>query len=358
MGVVLTMHTKFNRIFISHASEDAECCEKLASALDEGGARTWFSGRDLLAGQHWLTEIEGVIRSSRYFLALMSRHSVRKSGIIQKEMKEAIKILDQQPPDTIYLLPVRIEDVEPAHESLMELQWIDLFKDWERAVTDILTAVRAGKTSVLLVDDHELVRSALGGMINREGDFEVAGEASDAGEAMSIALACRPDVIITDIDMPGMICFDALRRVKAELPDTKIIFLSAFFHDHYIEQALSIGAQAYVVKGDPPKILFDALKEVAAGGTYFSQEVRSRFALTDDGHPVVSEQTVASTLTNRETEVLRYLARGLSKKEIAETMHLSFETVEHHSTSVMRKLDIHDRVELARYAIREGLAEA
>ncbi len=211
---------------------------------------------------------------------------------------------------------------------------------------------------ILLVDDHELVRSALREMLDRDEKFEVVGEASNAGEALATADHCAPDILVMDIDMPGMICFDAVKQMRLKLPDLAVIFLSAFFHDHYIEQAIAVGAKGYVIKGDPPKTLFEALHEVASGGAYFSSEVRARFALDKEGRPMPSGRTVTSTLTNREVEVLRYLARGLSKKEIAKTMHLSVKTVEHHSASVMRKLDIHDRVELARYAIREGLAEA
>lgn len=211
---------------------------------------------------------------------------------------------------------------------------------------------------ILLVDDHELVRSALSEMLDRDQSFEVVGQASNAGEAIVQAEDCKPDIVVMDIDMPGMICFDAVKQMRLKLPDLSVIFLSAFFHDHYIEQAIGVGAKGYVIKGDPPRTLFDALRDVAAGGVYFSEEVYARFALDKEGRPVPTGQTVTSTLTNREVEVLRYLARGLSKKEIAKTMHLSVKTVEHHSASVMRKLDIHDRVELARYAIREGLAEA
>jgi DNA-binding NarL/FixJ family response regulator len=211
---------------------------------------------------------------------------------------------------------------------------------------------------ILLVDDHELVRTAVRGLLERDAAYDVVGESANAEDALHAAFECLPEILVIDIDMPGMICFDAVRQMHVRLPDLAVIFLSAFFHDHYIEQALAVGARGYVVKGDPPAVLFAALAEVAAGRTYFSEEVRSRFALDKDGLPGTSVQTVTSTLTNREVEVLRYLARGLSKKEIAKTMHLSVKTIEHHSASVMRKLDIHDRVELARYAIREGLAEA
>jgi len=212
---------------------------------------------------------------------------------------------------------------------------------------------------ILLVDDHELVRSALKGMLDRDDAFEVVGEASSADEALVVVGEFAPDIVVMDIDMPGMICFGAVAQMRATLPDLKVIFLSAFFHDHYIEQALKVGASGYVVKGDPPSFLFDALREVAAGGSYFSKQVRSRIVCEDGTNVTTTEAgTRAASLTNREVEVLRYLARGLSKKEIAKQMHISVKTVEHHTTSVMRKLDIHDRVELARYAIREGLAEA
>lgn len=221
-----------------------------------------------------------------------------------------------------------------------------------------MTTSMTAPKRILLVDDHDLVRSAVRGMLERDDAFEVVGDCANAEEALQAAFECSPEILVIDIDMPGMICFDAVRQMLTRLPDLSVIFLSAFFHDHYIEQALKVGAKGYVLKGDPPAILFAALREVSGGGAYFSEEVRARFALDKDGKVTGDGQTVTSTLTNREVEVLRYLARGLSKKEIAKTMHLSVKTVEHHSSSVMRKLDIHDRVELARYAIREGLAEA
>jgi DNA-binding NarL/FixJ family response regulator len=211
---------------------------------------------------------------------------------------------------------------------------------------------------ILIADDHDLVRSALCSMLKEDGTFNVVGECSNAEQALEQAFVCDPDILVIDIDMPGMICFDAVGQMQKRLPELSVIFLSAFFHDHYIEQALKVGAKGYVLKGDPPSVLFKALHEVADGGAFFSKEVRARFALDPSGKPTGKGVTVTSTLTNREVEVLRYLARGLSKKEIARIMHLSVKTVEHHSSSVMRKLDIHDRVELARYAIREGLAEA
>jgi len=212
---------------------------------------------------------------------------------------------------------------------------------------------------ILLVDDHALVRDALSGQLSELVEFDIVGTASDAGEAMEVAFELKPDVIVMDIDMPGMICFDAAERIMTRLEEVKIIFLSAFFHDHYIEKALQTGASGYLHKSEPVDTLAMAIREVAAGGDYFSEEVRLRVVKTEKGFSLgQGAKTRAQTLTDREIEVIRYLARGLTKKEIGKLMHLSPKTIESHSTRVMDKLDIHDRVELARYAIREGLAEA
>ena len=151
----------------------------------------------------------------------------------------------------------------------------------------------------------------------------------------------------------------AAERIKTRSEEMKIIFLSSAFHDHYIESALKIGASGYLHKGEPTETLAMAIREVAAGGSYFSDEIRDRIVEKDGSYSLAEGAKMRSkTLTDREVEVLRYLARGLTKKEIAGLMHLSPKTIESHCARLMDKLDIHDRVELARYAIREGLTEA
>jgi DNA-binding NarL/FixJ family response regulator len=213
------------------------------------------------------------------------------------------------------------------------------------------------KTKILMVDDHALVRQALCDRLARESALEVVGTASTADEAIVIAAEARPDIVLMDIDMPGMICFDAAQRIASNLPEVRLAFLSAFFHDSYIEQALKVRARGYLTKVEPLDTLVAAIHEIARGGVYFSDEVKSRLVLERDGVKLAGAgQTRASTLTKRELEVLRYIARGLSKKEIASTMHLSVKTIENHCNNLMSKLDIHDRVELTRFAIREGLA--
>jgi len=212
---------------------------------------------------------------------------------------------------------------------------------------------------ILLVDDHALLRESLGQMLESEEHFLVVGAAADAEQAIEIALDMAPDIILMDIDMPGVICFDAARRINSLCPKTRIIFLSAFFHDRYIQQALDVKARGYLTKSEPLSKIIHAIKQVAAGRVYFSDQVRSSIIVDTVGVRLANADcTRASLLSSREVEVLRYVAQGLSKKDIARTMHISVKTVEGHTHKVMSKLDIHDRVELARYAIREGLAEA
>ncbi len=213
--------------------------------------------------------------------------------------------------------------------------------------------------SILLVDDHALVRTMLEDRLADERDLQIVGTAENADIAVDKAVEHNPDVILMDIDMPGLICFDAARTIQTLSPNTHIVFLSAFFNDRYIEQALEVGAMGYLTKRDPPESVIAAVRAAAAGKSYFSAEVQSRICVDSAGtgltHP---KRSRVSTLSNRELEVLRYLARGMSKKEIAQTMHISAKTVANHTAHLMAKLDIHDRVVLSRFAVREGLAEA
>jgi len=212
---------------------------------------------------------------------------------------------------------------------------------------------------ILVVDDHALVRGALCEHLQREPGLAVAGTAATADEAIVKLDACAPDIVLMDIDMPGMNCFNAARTIQSLRAEAKIVFLSAFTHDRYIEQALAVKARGYLTKREPPEAVVQAIREVASGGAYFSEEVRSRIIIDQKGAKLATEaRSRASSLTAREVEILQYIARGLSKKEIAATAHLSVKTVDRHCANLMNKLDIHDRVELARFAIREGLADA
>lgn len=215
-----------------------------------------------------------------------------------------------------------------------------------------------GLVRILIVDDHALMRSTLAAWLTADGGFEVIGEACDGGDAIQKAVANKPHIVLFDIDMPGLSCFEAARMIRNRVPETKVVFLSAFAHDNYIEQALACEARGYLTKGQSPQTISEAIRSVANGGSSFAPEVQSRLVIDSDGVRLGTSLTRNSLLTPRELEVLKYLANGMSKKEIASTMHLSVKTIDNHSTSLMTKLDIHDRVDLARYAIREGLIRA
>jgi DNA-binding NarL/FixJ family response regulator len=212
--------------------------------------------------------------------------------------------------------------------------------------------------SILLADDHLLVCEALKSRIEQEPDMQVVAMAGNADQAASEAIRLNPDIVLMDIAMPGLVPFEAVKIIRIHSPETKIIFLSALSHDRCIEEALSSGAAGYLTKTDSPQSVIQGIRTVAAGGVCFSPEIQSRLATGPKGAATASKgPTRTSTLSRREMEVLQYLARGMSKKEIAHTMHISVKTVERHADRLMAKLDIHDRVELARFAIREGLAE-
>lgn len=212
------------------------------------------------------------------------------------------------------------------------------------------------QSRLLLADDQALVREILSYRLAQEADLEVVGTAEDAAEGLELARRLRPDLILLDIDMPGLSSFEMARCVRDELPATRILFLSSYVQDGYISQALQVRPDGYTTKGGKPDDLLRCLRNILRGGTCFCSEVRHRLE-TDPGTPALAEgvRSRMELLTPREIEVLAYLANGLSKKEIARLMGLSVKTVDQHCTHLMLKLDIHDRVELAHFAIREGL---
>ncbi len=214
--------------------------------------------------------------------------------------------------------------------------------------------------SVLVVDDHAMVRGTLGRYLNAEPDMRVVASVSNADRAVVEATRLKPDIILMDIDMPGRFCFEAVQTIRSMSRDTRVIFLSAFFHDRYIQQALGVQAWGYVTKGESEQALIEAIRAVSSGEAYFSPEVQARIVVDTSGARLRqgTQTTRTNTLTDREMQVLQHVARGMLRKVVAKTLGISAHTVDRHLTALMDKLDIHDRVELTRFAIREGLADA
>lgn len=216
------------------------------------------------------------------------------------------------------------------------------------------------QTTILLADDHAILRGSLKARLESEPDLLVVADVPDGNAAVTEALRLKPDIVLLDVEMPGQHSFEVARTIRSRLAETRVVFLSGFHHDRYIEQAIAAEAAGYLTKAEPPDRLVEAIRSVMSGGVCYSPEIQARIVIDENGQHHLSSagQTRASTLTERELAVLRYIARGLSKKEIAAQMHITPSAVDRHCTRLMAKLDIHDRVELARFAIREGLAEA
>lgn len=214
-----------------------------------------------------------------------------------------------------------------------------------------------GSIRVVIADDHSLVRSAIAQWLRAEQDIVVLDEIGSADDAISACAHHAPDILLLDIDMPGRLAFDAVATIAVRSPSTRIIVLSAHTHDRYIQDAIDAEAAGYLTKREPPDQVVAAIRTVAEGGVAFSPEVRDRLIIAGDGVTLAGSRSRLSVLSPRELETLRYVARGMSKKTIAQHMHISVKTVDNHTTSLMGKLDVHDRVELTRFALREGLVE-
>jgi two-component system nitrate/nitrite response regulator NarL len=209
------------------------------------------------------------------------------------------------------------------------------------------------RIKVLLVDDHPVVRRGLASCLAQHEHLAIAGEAGDGHEAVAKAKELLPDVVLLDIDMPGMSGLAVSEVLRKELPRVKVLVLSMYQRAEYLHRILQSGAQGYVLKEAAPEELVKAIETVNAGDAYFSPEI-ARLALNRLVHGNGKEADLAM-LTNREQEVLVLIAKGLSNKEIACSLDVGVRTVETHRERAMRKLDIHSVAGLTRFAIAKGL---
>lgn len=210
---------------------------------------------------------------------------------------------------------------------------------------------------VLLIDDHQMVLESLSARLSIVPQIQVVGTALTCDEGFRVAIEQKPDVVLLDVNLPGRGAFDLAEDLISRRPDTRLIFVTGYLADIYLEQALKLNASGYLLKGEPVHILAKAILSATANEQTFSADVAERliFDAATKKYSVKSQSSLSS-LTGRQIEVLKHLARGESVKEIAKQMHLSQKSVDSHKYRIMNKLGIHDRVELARFAIREGLS--
>ncbi len=209
----------------------------------------------------------------------------------------------------------------------------------------------------IVVDDHTLFREGLRRLLESEADFQVVGEASDAIQALERVRELRPDVVLMDIGMPGMSSFEAARLVEKNYPGTRLIFLTMYEDEEYLLQCLDVGASGYVLKDSPAPKLISAVREVHQGRKYLSPQVLDKLVNFRSGPLGSYGQARGSTLTPRESEVLKMIAEGNSVKEVARLLGLSVKTVEAHKFNLMRKLNIHNKAQLITYAIQRKIVK-
>lgn len=215
------------------------------------------------------------------------------------------------------------------------------------------------RISVLLAEDHNVVREGIRSLLELERDIEVAGEARDGRQAVLAARKLRPAVVVMDVAMPDMNGFEAARQILRALPATRILALSAYDDDAYVDELIGIGVSGYLLKHSSAKVLVAAIRAAVAGNTYFSPRIAKRLrartteAIDRNGVP----RRRKTVLTRRETETLQLVAEGQPNKLIADALRISVKTVEKHRHNLMAKLDIHSTAGLTRYAIGAGVAE-
>ncbi len=202
------------------------------------------------------------------------------------------------------------------------------------------------KITVLLVDDHSLVRRGFRRMLEDESDMEVIGEAGDGEEAVKLAKQLHPEVVVMDCALPQMNGLEATRQIIDECPQTAVLMLSMHSESTWVRQAIDAGAKGYVLKNALDLELGSAIRKIAAGETVFDPKVEQKTALRGERN---------AALTQRELEVLQMIVDGKSNKEIATALDLSANTVAVHRANIMNTLGIHKTAELVVYAIRAGL---
>jgi DNA-binding NarL/FixJ family response regulator len=215
------------------------------------------------------------------------------------------------------------------------------------------------KITVLLVDDHTVVRQGLRALLEAEEDMSVVGEADDGRQAVQMTERLQPDVVVMDIGMPSLNGLEATRQISKRNPRSKVVILSSYSDDEYVQQLTDAGATGYLIKQTAAQDLVLAIREARKGNVFFSPAISKRL-LDHYRHAFVRGEAVKKggrRLTSREMEVLQFIVEGHANKQIAGKLFISIKTVEKHRQQVMNKLEIHDVAGLTRYAIAKGIIE-
>ena len=216
------------------------------------------------------------------------------------------------------------------------------------------------RITVLLAEDHTIVREGLRTLLQAEGDLEVIGEADTGRQAVDLTKKLHPAVVVMDIAMPQLNGLEATRQIRKAVPDTKVLILSAHSDDAYVEQMVALGAVGYLLKQTSAHFLAEAIREVHQGRTFFSPTIARRLQNHPRQPPHHGEMSKGqrNSMSSREMEVLQLIAEGQANKQVATELGISVKTVEKHRQRLMEKLNIHDTAGLTRYAIAAGIIES
>jgi DNA-binding NarL/FixJ family response regulator len=212
-----------------------------------------------------------------------------------------------------------------------------------------------GAIRIAIVDDQRLFVDGLARILSIQSDMEVVGRAHTGEEAVELCLREDPDVVLMDLSMPGMGGISATRNILGLLPRTQVLILTVHTDDLNLFQAIKAGAQGYILKDCTPEELASAIKAVYAGSTIMSPDIAKKTMTTFEG--IRSKTELTPSLTERELEVIKALAKGKSNKEIARDLEISEKTVRNHASNIYKKLHIFDRTQAVIYAVRRGLVD-
>ena len=212
------------------------------------------------------------------------------------------------------------------------------------------------KIRVVLADDHRMMREGLRALLEREDDIEVVGEAADGREAVRLATQLCPDVVVMDVSMPLLNGIEATRQIRRDCPGARVLTLTVHETKDYVAQLLAAGASGYIIKRAGGDELVSAIRAVQRGEAFLHPSI-AKLVIEDYVRRLKAGEGLSAqeVLTDREREILQLIAEGYTNREIADSLHLSIKTVQNHRSNIMRKLDLHDRGELIKYAIQQGI---
>lgn len=211
--------------------------------------------------------------------------------------------------------------------------------------------------TLVLVDDHIMVRSGLRMLLELQNDMRIVGEAENGAEAVRKVMSHKPDVVLMDVQMPDMNGIEATREIKKIMPETAVLALTIYEDDQYFFEMLKAGASGYVPKRAAPDDLVKAIRTVARGDVFLFPTLATRLVQDFVNRQDTEMPPVCDEITSREQEVLTLIAEGLTNAAVGEQLGISVKTVDRHRENIMQKLNMHNRVELVKYAIRVGLID-